>query len=90
MEKLTSEALGRVSLQQYKTMRKRPLYVVLDNVRSLNNVGSVFRSCDAFAVRKLYLCGHHRAPSPPGHPAYGRSGRPRVWSGSILKIRSMR
>ena len=57
MEKLTSEALGRVSLQQYKTMRKRPLYVVLDNVRSLNNVGSVFRSCDAFAVRKLYLCG---------------------------------
>lgn len=57
MEKLTSEALGRVSLQQYKTMRKCPLYVVLDNVRSLNNVGSVFRSCDAFAVRKLYLCG---------------------------------
>ena len=57
MEKLSSDALDRVSVEQYKTMEKRPLYVVLDNVRSLNNVGSVFRTCDAFAVKKLYLCG---------------------------------
>ena len=57
MEKRSSQSLSRVSVAQYKAMEKRPLYVVLDNIRSLNNVGSVFRTCDAFAVKKLYLCG---------------------------------
>lgn len=62
MEKRSSQALSRVSVEDYKAMEKRPLYVVLDNVRSLNNVGSVFRTCDAFAVRKLYLCGITACP----------------------------
>lgn len=57
MEKRTSEALARLSVPAFKSGEKRPVYVVLDNLRSLNNVGSVFRTCDAFAVRRLYLCG---------------------------------
>lgn len=57
MEKRSAQSLPRVSAADYKAMEKRPLYVILDNIRSLNNVGSVFRTCDAFAVKKLYLCG---------------------------------
>lgn len=57
MKKRSAQSLARVSAADYKTMEKRPLYVVLDNIRSLNNVGSVFRTCDAFAVKRLYLCG---------------------------------
>lgn len=57
MEKRTSESLARLSVPAFKSGEKRPVYVVLDNLRSLNNVGSVFRTCDAFAVRRLYLCG---------------------------------
>lgn len=43
-------------------MPRRPLYIILDNVRSLNNIGSVFRTCDAFAVEKLFLCGITACP----------------------------
>ena len=50
MEKRSAQSLARVSAADYKTMEKRPLYVVLDNIRSLNNVGSVFRNRDALAV----------------------------------------
>lgn len=51
------EELHRVSVEQFKEQEKLPLALVLDNVRSLHNVGSVFRTADAFAVRKIYLCG---------------------------------
>ena len=55
--KLANEELNRQSVEEYKEMDKNSLIVILDNVRSLNNVGSSFRSSDAFAVEKIYLCG---------------------------------
>lgn len=60
--KLKNEELGRKTLEEFKKSPKIPLVVVLDNVRSLHNVGSVFRSCDAFAVETLYLCGFTGTP----------------------------
>jgi 23S rRNA (guanosine2251-2'-O)-methyltransferase len=61
--KKTMDELDRVSSEKYKTLRKNPVIVVLDNVRSAHNVGSVFRTCDAFLVEKVYLCGI--TPVPP-------------------------
>jgi 23S rRNA (guanosine2251-2'-O)-methyltransferase len=55
MRKLAIEELNRLSIDEYKNTEKTPLSVILDNVRSLNNIGSVFRTCDAFLVEKLYL-----------------------------------
>ena len=55
--KLKLEELNRVSITDFKKQKKDPVIVILDNVRSLHNVGSVFRTCDAMAVEKLYLCG---------------------------------
>jgi 23S rRNA (guanosine2251-2'-O)-methyltransferase len=60
--KLRNEELGRKSLEEFKSIKKLPVIVLLDNVRSLHNVGSVFRSCDAFVVEKLYLCGFTGMP----------------------------
>lgn len=57
MRKLKLDELGRIALEDFKEKKKLPVAVVLDNVRSMLNVGSVFRSCDAFAVEKLVLCG---------------------------------
>lgn len=57
MRKLKMEELNRVSVEEFKEQEKLPLVLVLDNVRSLHNVGSAFRTADAFAVRKIYLCG---------------------------------
>ena len=55
--KLKLEELNRVSIADFKQQKKDPVIVLLDNVRSLHNVGSLFRTCDAMAVEKLYLCG---------------------------------
>ncbi|MGZ3863696.1 MAG: RNA methyltransferase [Bacteroidia bacterium] len=55
--KLKNEELGRISNEEFKTVEKTGVVVLLDNVRSLHNVGSVFRTCDAFAIETLYLCG---------------------------------
>ena len=55
--KLKLEELNRVSIADFKQQKKDPVIVLLDNVRSLHNVGSVFRTCDAMAIEKLYLCG---------------------------------
>ena len=57
MKKLKTDELNRLSIEEFKNTKKNPIVVVLDNVRSLNNVGSAFRTADAFAVEKLYLCG---------------------------------
>ncbi|MBK9336309.1 MAG: RNA methyltransferase [Lewinellaceae bacterium] len=57
MKKLSMEALGRLSTDAYFHLEKTPLVLVLDNVRSGLNVGSVFRTADAFAVEKIVLCG---------------------------------
>lgn len=55
--KLLSSEMGRVSPQQYKALPESGVVVVLDNIRSAHNVGSVFRTCDAFKVDKVLLCG---------------------------------
>jgi tRNA G18 (ribose-2'-O)-methylase SpoU len=57
MKKLSMDELQRIGVEEYKEANKLPLIVVLDNVRSLNNVGSVFRTADAFRVSKVVLCG---------------------------------
>ena len=54
--------LARISPDEFKTTKKIPLIVILDNIRSMNNVGSIFRTCDAFVVEKLYLCGITASP----------------------------
>lgn len=55
--KLKSDELGRISVSEFREAEKLPIIVILDNIRSLHNVGSVFRTCDAFRVSALYLCG---------------------------------
>lgn len=57
MKKLKNEELDRLTVEGYKNASKLPVAVVLDNVRSLNNVGSVFRTSDAFRVTEILLCG---------------------------------
>lgn len=55
--KLLNIELGRVSAEEYKQLPDSGIVVVLDNIRSAHNVGSVFRTCDSFKIDKLYLCG---------------------------------
>jgi tRNA G18 (ribose-2'-O)-methylase SpoU len=57
MRKLKNDELNRLSVEEFKNARKIPVVLVLDNVRSLNNVGSAFRTADAFALEKIFLCG---------------------------------
>ena len=57
MRKLKNIELNRKSIKEYKNANKNPLILVLDNVRSMNNVGSIFRSADAFLIEKIFLCG---------------------------------
>ncbi|WP_303821497.1 RNA methyltransferase [Apibacter mensalis] len=63
VEKLKLESLNRKSLEDYKESEKIPVILLLDQVRSMHNVGSVFRTSDAFAIEKIYLCGI--TPCPP-------------------------
>ena len=63
MRKLKNNELNRLNLEEFKNSQKTPLVIVLDNVRSAHNVGSVFRTSDAFLVEKLCLCGI--TPTPP-------------------------
>lgn len=57
------DALGRMSVEEFKEADKIPIVIVLDNVRSMHNVGSVFRTADAFLMESIYLCGF--TPQPP-------------------------
>ncbi len=57
MRKLKNEELQRLSVEDFKASEKSNLIIVLDNIRSLNNIGSVFRTADAFRVKHIYLCG---------------------------------
>ena len=57
MRKLTMEELNRLTVTDFKNTQKFPLTLVLDNVRSLHNVGAAFRTADAFAIEKIWLCG---------------------------------
>lgn len=62
-KKLKLQELGRISIDEFQKAEKTPLILVLDNIRSHNNVGSVFRTADAFRIEKIFLCGI--SPQPP-------------------------
>ena len=62
MKKKSMIDLNRISCDEFKTTPKIPLVVVLDDVRSLNNIGSIFRTADAFVVESIYLCGITACP----------------------------
>ncbi len=62
MRKLKNSELDRLSVDDFKLVSKTPLIIILDNIRSLNNIGSVFRTSDAFLIKKIYLCGITATP----------------------------
>jgi tRNA G18 (ribose-2'-O)-methylase SpoU len=62
MRKLENSELERKSVEDFKTSAKTPLIIVMDDIRSLHNIGSVFRTADAFLVEKIYLCGITATP----------------------------
>lgn len=62
MRKLKNAELNRKSVNAFKTAPKTPFVLILDNVRSLNNIGSVFRTADAFLIEAIYLCGITACP----------------------------
>jgi len=65
MRQLQLKELGRKSIEEFQQSSKIPVIAVLDNLRSLNNVGSFFRSADAFALEAIYLCGFTGTPPHP-------------------------
>ena len=65
MRKLKITELNRLTVDEFKQAEKLPLVVVLDEVRSLHNIGSVFRTSDAFLVNRIYLCGITATPPHP-------------------------
>lgn len=62
MRKLENSELERLDIATFKEAKKSPIIIILDNIRSLNNIGSVFRTADAFLVQKIYLCGITATP----------------------------
>jgi len=62
MRKLSLKELGRISVEEFKTIEKLPIAIVIDNIRSALNVGSAFRTADAFAIEKIYLLGISAQP----------------------------
>lgn len=62
MRKLSMDELNRKSTEEFKTASKIPIVLVLDNIRSMNNIGSVFRTADAFLLEGIYLCGVTATP----------------------------
>lgn len=62
MRKLKLDELGRVGVENFKKQVKLPLVIILDSVRSMHNIGSIFRTSDGFAVEKIYLCGISAQP----------------------------
>ena len=63
MRKISNDELGRKTPEEFREAEKIPVIILLDNVRSMNNVGSIFRTADAFAIQKIFLCGY--TPVPP-------------------------
>ena len=62
MRKLKNSELNRIDISTFKSIKKTPLIIILDDIRSLNNIGSIFRTCDAFKIEKIYLCGITATP----------------------------
>lgn len=63
MRKLSMDELGRKSVEDFKLANKKPMVVIMDNIRSMHNVGSVFRTADGFLIDGIFLCGF--TPQPP-------------------------
>src|SRR3954466_1646143 len=63
MRKLSMDELGRKTVEEFKQAVKTPVIAVLDNIRSMHNVGSVFRTADGFLIEAIFLCGY--TPQPP-------------------------
>ena len=81
MRKITNEELNRPSAGEFAAMEKMPVAVVLDNVRSLQNVGAFFRTGDAFAVERIALCGITATPPNRDRRAGRRSRDARRFPG---------
>ncbi|MDA3929701.1 MAG: RNA methyltransferase [Prolixibacteraceae bacterium] len=62
MRKLKNKELNRIDIPEFKQSKKSPIVVVLDNIRSCNNIGSVFRTSDAFLIEAIHLCGYTATP----------------------------
>ena len=62
MRKIQNDELARLTVDEFKLAEKRPVIIVLDDIRSLNNIGSVFRTADAFLIEAIYLCGISATP----------------------------
>ncbi len=62
MRKISNDELNRISVEDFKSSKKTPIVVILDNIRSMHNVGSVFRTSDAFRIEKIYLTGITATP----------------------------
>ncbi len=62
MRKLKNSELGRIDVTKFKKSPKTPLTIILDDIRSLNNIGSIFRTADAFIIEKIILCGITASP----------------------------
>jgi len=62
MRKIKNQELKRKSIEEFKNAGKTPLIIVLDNIRSLNNIGSIFRTADSFLLEAIYLCGITATP----------------------------
>ena len=79
------DELGRMSVEEFKQADKKKIVVILDNVRSMHNVGSVFRTSDAFLIQAIYLCGY--TPKPPHRDIQKTAlGEPKRWSGIIYLL----
>ena len=62
MKKLVLDELNRINIDEFKNAEKTPIIIILDDIRSLHNIGSVFRTSDAFLIEKIYLCGITATP----------------------------
>ena len=62
MRKLENSELNRKTISEYKLAVKTPLIIILDDIRSMNNIGSIFRTADAFLIKKIFLCGISAKP----------------------------
>ena len=62
MKKLILDELNRKTTEEFKESEKKPVIIILDNIRSLHNIGAVFRTADAFLIQKIYLCGITACP----------------------------
>ena len=62
MKKIENKDLGRLTVEEFSVAKKRPIILIADNIRSSNNVGSLFRTADAFAIEQVWLCGITATP----------------------------